>query len=115
MQAKLIHKEDSASAGKAMDERLDTQRLLPKTTPVVTTAPQDERDVMCFCMKGENEEMRKSLGIAIGAGIMFFLICLFIGFMVQGDVLLIASMVGVGVLLSCVGFVVCLYACCHKR
>ena len=114
MQAKFIHKDDTASVGKAMDKELDTRFLLPKTTPVATTAPRDERDVMCFCMKGETDEMKKSLGIATGAGIIFFLICLFIGLMIQGDVLLIASMVGVGVLLSCVGFVVCLYACCHK-
>ena len=112
MQAKLIHKDDTASVGKAMEKKLDTQHLLPKQD--VTTAPRDERDVMCFCMKGETDEMKKSLGIATGAGIIFFLICLFIGLMIQGDVLLIASMVGVGVLLSCVGFVVCLYACCHK-
>ena len=97
-----------------MKNNLDTQHLLSNKTQVVTAAPQHEQDVMCFCMKGKNDEMRKSLGIATGAGIILFLICLFIGLMVQGDVLLIASMVGVGILLSCVGFVVCLYACCHK-
>ena len=118
MQAKLIHKEDSASVGKAMQERLSTEHLLPTNTPVVTTAAQDddELDVMCYCMKGFKADMehdREKWGII---GFMGFIICVVIGVSIPNvpNLLLIMSMVGLGIMLASIGFVVCKYACFNK-
>ena len=116
MQAKFIHKDDAASTGKAMEKKLDATHLLPKTTEVVTTTSQDDDrlDVMCYCMKGNKDDMQQDIQKWAAGGFIGFIICLAIGVSVHTDILLIMSMVGLGILFASIGFVVCKYACCHK-
>ena len=116
MQVNFIHKDDATSAGKAMENKLTTEHLLPTNTHVVTTAAQDddELDVMWYCMKGYKANMQRDMEKWAAIGFMCLIVCLTIGVSVHTDILLIMSMVGLGIMLASIGFVVCKYSCCHK-